>query len=859
MIGQAIGQWFSQQGWQPFKFQEAVWDHMRAARSGLLHASTGSGKTLATWLGALWRCDVIDGLQPGHLRVLWVTPMRALAADTATTLTESAAALVPAWRVEMRTSDTKATIRARQGKHLPEVLVTTPESLSLLLASADAYQRLHQVDVVIVDEWHELIASKRGVQVQLALARLCCWQPELVCWGMSATLGNLLEAQQTLTWAFGQVGQLVSDQTIKPIDVDVLLPPRVERFAWAGHLGLSMAPLVVKKIWQANSSLVFVNTRSQAERWYQALLEHDAQLAGVIALHHGSLDPSVRQWVESGLKQGSLRAVVCTSSLDLGVDFLPVEQVLQIGSAKGVARLMQRAGRSGHAPGRVPKLTLVPTHSLEILEGLAACDAVAARKIETRTSLEAPMDVLVQHLVTVALGGGFVPEALLPEIRMAYAYRNISEAAWQWALSFVRGGGQALAAYPDYHRVQPDDQGIWRVQNRQLARRHRMSIGTIVSDGMVQVRYWRKGGAGSRLGQVEESFMARLKAGDCFYFAGRLLEFVRIQDMTAYVKKAVGKRAVVPRWMGGNMPLSTELADAMLNRLDQRDAFESNPVWLAVDPILQTQQRWSALPSRRYLLVEQWHSREGTHWFIYPFAGRQVHLGLASLLAWRLAEQTPRTFTIAVNDYGFELLCAQPLDAHDCLDSHLFESETIEQSILASLNASELSQRRFREIARVAGLVFQGYPGAKKTTRQVQASSALFYEVFRQYDPENALLVQAHQEVLSAELEQGRLLNTLKRIQRIPMKIVDLERPTPFAFPLLVERLRERLTTEQLSERVARLVHDLEMALDDTVDIQNPTLTKSSATRKNPPSKLTSTRTRNASDTASRNARSKRQ
>lgn len=809
-----INQWFSQHDWKPFAFQQRVWQGMQAGRWGLLSASTGSGKTLATWFGALLWCERQEQLQTGNLKILWVTPMRALAKDTADTLAACAAEVMPHWCVQMRTGDTGAAVRARQAKRLPEVLITTPESLCLLLADSQAHNKLRSVQAVIVDEWHELLGSKRGVQLQLAIARLSVWQPDLICWGMSATLGNLDQAQQTLVWPSGKDGLFVSDDHPKQIDIQVLLPETVERFAWAGHLGLSMAPQVAALLWQVQSSLVFVNTRSQAERWYQALLEADPQLAGVLALHHGSLDQSVRQWVEAGLKQGELRAVVCTSGLDLGVDFQPVEQVLQIGSAKGVARLMQRAGRAGHAPGKPARLTLVPTYSLEILEAVAACDAVAQSRLEFRLSPQAPMDVLVQHLVTIGLGGGFEPDALFDEVRCAYAYRDLTREQWSWALEFVSGGGRALAAYPDYHRVQPDDQGIWRVSNRQFARRHRMSIGTIVSDAMMQVRFWRRGGGGGGLGQVEESFVARLKPGDRFHFAGRSLELVRVQDMTAYVRKSEGAAMVMPRWLGGNMALSSELAGAMLDRLDRRVS-DAHPAWVALKPLLELQSAWSALPSAKHLLIEQMSSREGMHLYFYPLAGRQVHLGLASLLAWRMAQLEPRTFAIAVNDYGFELLCPQPFDARQCVSQNIFSTDSLEQDIVSSLNAGELSQRRFREIARIAGLVFQGYPGAHKSTKQVQASSALFYDVFEQYDPANQLLLQARNETLRDEFEHDRLRQTLTRLSQMPIQWHELERPTPFAFPLLVQRLRERLSSEKLSERVARMVRELQRACDD--------------------------------------------
>ncbi len=346
-----------------------------------------------------------------------------------------------------------------------------------------------------------------------------------------------------------------------------------------------MLPQVVAEIDASSSCLVFTNTRAQSEIWYQALLEARPDWAGLIALHHSSLSRDTRDWVEQALKNGQLKAVVCTSSLDLGVDFLPVERVLQIGSAKGVARLMQRAGRSGHAPGRASRVTLVPTHSLELVEAAAAQDAVAQRRIEPRESPHKPLDVLVQHLVSMALGGGFVPEQLFEQVRSAWAYRDLNPAEWAWALAFVRHGGLSLTAYPDYRRVEPDEHGVWRVPDARLARRHRMSIGTIVSDASLQLKFWSKGGGGKTLGSVEEGFIARLRPGDGFLFAGRLLELVRVEDMTAYVRRSQAKKAAVPRWNGGRMPLSSELAAAVVARLSEAAAghFEG-PEMHAVHP-----------------------------------------------------------------------------------------------------------------------------------------------------------------------------------------------------------------------------------------------------------------------------------
>jgi len=820
----AVEGWLAARGWQPFAFQREVWAAMAAGRSGLLHANTGTGKTLAAWLGALQALRV---QAPGPasarsrtppappLAVLWLTPMRALAADTTRALRDALADLEPAWTIGLRSGDSTSAERSAQDRRLPTVLVTTPESLTLQLARADALETLAHVQLVVVDEWHELLGNKRGVQVQLALARLRRRRPGLMCWALSATLGNLDEALATLVGVRPSVDAtpapvLVRGDVAKTIVIDTLLPERAERFSWGGHMGLRMLPQVVQAIEQSGTTLAFTNTRSQAERWYHALLEARPDWAGVLALHHGSLAREVREWVEAGLKSGTLRAVVCTSSLDLGVDFLPVERVLQIGSAKGIARLLQRAGRSGHAPGRPSRVTLVPTHSLELVEAAAARHAAQQGQVEARHTPQEPLDVLVQHLVTVALGGGFTPEALYEEVRTTTAYRDLSPAAWQWCLDFVRQGGPSLAAYPDYQRVAPDADGTWRVPDARLARRHRVNIGTIVSDASINVAYQ----TGGNLGSVEESFIARMKPGDAFLFGGRLLELVRVHQMTAYVKRAPAGRGAVPRWNGGRMPLSNTLADAVLRELDAADhgAFDS-PEMQCVRPLLEIQRRWSALPTPHTLLAETWKSREGWHLFLYPFAGRLVHLGLASLLAWRAARPEQATFSIAVNDYGFELLSAREIAWNERLPELLATPAApnpLLAEVLASLNATEMSRRRFREIARIAGLIFQSHPGERQSNRQLQASASLFFDVFRKYDPGNLLLTQAERELLRQELDVDQLAAALRRMQGQQLAAVTLARPSPLAFPLLVERFREKLTNESLADRIARMVADLE-------------------------------------------------
>ena len=819
----SIDAWLAAQGWRSFPFQRQVWDEIARGRSGLLHSSTGSGKTLAIWLGALATLrDAIGGEARSHggkavappLTVLWITPMRALAADTLRALTGPMAAFCPGWTIGLRSGDTSAAQRAAQDRRLPTVLVTTPESLSLLLSRADARDQLGQARLAVVDEWHELMGNKRGVQTQLALARLRRFRAErdapLMTWGLSATLGNLDEALRTLLGTAGTAdAALVRGETDKTLVIDTLLPATAERFAWAGHMGLRMLPQVVEAIEASASCLVFTNMRSQAERWYRALLEARPDWAGVLALHHGSLDREVREWVELGLKEGRVKAAVCTSSLDLGVDFLPVDRVLQIGSAKGVARLVQRAGRSGHAPGRPSRITLVPTHSLELVEAAAARAAVRAGRIEARHSPREPLDVLVQHLVTVALGGGFEPDALLAEVRGTVAYEELGEANWRWALDFVRQGGASLTAYPDYHRVVPDEHGVWRVPDARLARRHRVNIGTIVSDASISVQYL----GGGKLGSVEESFIARLRPGDAFMFSGRLLELVRVEQMTALVRRATAGRAALPRWNGGRMPLSSTLADAVLRELAEADAgrFDS-PEMACVRPLIDIQRRWSGVPAPDVLVAETLKSREGWHLFLYPFAGRQVHLGLAGLIAWRAAQPETGTFSIALNDYGIELLSAKPIDWAARLPGLLTVPplETLLHEVLASLNATELARRRFREIARIAGLIFQSHPGERRSNRQLQASATLFFEVFQQHDPGNLLLAQAERELLTQELDVRRLAEALGRMATQTLQVHALRKPTPLAFPLMVERFREKLSNESLGDRIARMVSELE-------------------------------------------------
>jgi ATP-dependent Lhr-like helicase len=803
-------EWFTSHGWQAFDFQREVWNAYLAGESGLIHAATGTGKTLAAWWGPLLEyLHEYSRTKTVPLRVLWITPLRALAADTAEALIAPVEDLGIRWSIETRTGDTTGAVRSRQSRRLPSALVTTPESLSLLLSRERASEQFADLKVVVVDEWHELMGTKRGVQTQLALARLRGICPQLRTWGLSATIGNLEEARTALLGRRPTRSRIIRGEEPKSVIVDSLIPPVIERFPWAGHLGTQMVAQVVDAIEEGETSIVFTNTRSQTEIWYQAILETRPDWAGSIALHHGSLDRKRREWVEEGLRTARLKCVVATSSLDLGVDFSPVDRVLQIGSPKGIARLLQRAGRSGHRPGAQSRVTCVPTHTLELIEVAAARDGMESGAIESRYPVTRPLDVLAQHLVTIAAGEGFIPSEMLHEVRQTESFGDLPDDEWEWVLGFISNGGAALEGYPEYSKVVPGGDGVWRVEDRTIARRHRMSIGTIVSDAHIAVQYLR----GSRLGTVEESFIARLTPGDRFVFAGTPLEFVRVRDMVAWVRRAPNVTGAIPRWMGSRLPLSGELAAALRARLGEAAAgFFRGPEMEALRPILEVQRKWSRIPGPHEFLIERVKTREGFHLYFFPFEGRLVHEGLAALFAWRISRIKPITFSMSSNDYGFELLSPDEAPIQDAIAEGLLEPANLVDDIPASLNATEMAKRQFREIARVAGLVFPGFPHSGKSARQLQASSGLFFDVFMRYDSGNKLLSQAHREVLERQLERTRLGHTLQRISQAEAVITSPPRTPPLAFPLLVDRTRDRVSSEKLADRIRRMQRTLERA-----------------------------------------------
>lgn len=812
--------WFTQRGWSPLPFQQTMWRHYLAGESGLLHTPTGSGKTLAMFGGPLLQGLMDLPTRAGELptvpkaakrarkpvpvmRVLWITPLRALAADTARALREPLAGLGLDWQVGLRTGDASARDKRLAKEGRVDVLVTTPESLALLLSYPDTMSHLRQLRCIVVDEWHELLGNKRGVLLQLNLQRLRDALPALQVWGLSATLGNLQQARQVLL-PDQPDAPLVGGARPRPVQVETLLPPQGERFPWAGHLGLGQLQRVQQKLFAVGTSLLFTNTRAQAELWHQALSAVWPETTDTLALHHGSLDPALRRAVEQGLREGRLRCVVATSSLDLGVDFPAVDQVLQIGSPKGIARLVQRAGRARHRPGESGHIVCVPTHALEVAEYAAARSALANGVIEARRPLLLCLDVLAQHCVSCALGGGFHAGTLLAQVRRTHAFAALDEVHWQGVLDFIVQGGQALAQYPDFHKVVRDDDGVYRVHDRRVALRHRLSIGTISSDSSVQVQYLR----GGRLGAVEEQFIGRLRPGDRFQFSGRLLELVRLEQLTAYVRLARGGDGVVPRWQGGRLPLSEALGE-QIEALLAAPPHAPEMRWLS--PLLQLQDRVSALPGPQRLLVEVVRRREGQFVFVHPFAGRQVHEGMAALMALRWTRQRANTVSYAATDHGFVLAPAVPVVADADMLRQALQPDGLLEDLHASLNLGELARRQFRDIARISGLLIPALPGrTPRSLRQLQASAGLLYDVLREHDPGHILLGLAEREVLTAQLDVATLQHTLQHCQA---RTLDLHHPAtlgPLSFPLWAERLRGQVSNEDWKTRVRRAAEQLE-------------------------------------------------
>ena len=800
--------WFKGRGWKPFPFQVQLLEAYLNGYSGILNAPTGSGKSFAMWVPVLIESLSLPKEKKPGLKVLWITPVRALAADLNGALQSAADDLNSGWKVAARTGDTSQKDRKKHKTHPPQCLIITPESIHVLLAQKEYAILFGQLNIVVVDEWHELLGTKRGVQVELALSRLKALRPELKIWGISATIGNLEQAMEVLLGATGPSIKsiLIQSDIVKKVEVEAILPDEVEKYPWAGHLGIRLLPKILPIIMGGKTTLLFTNTRSQCEIWYQRLLEAAPELAGIIALHHGSLSQEIRSWVEEALHTERLKVVVCTSSLDLGVDFRPVETIIQVGSPKGVARFLQRAGRSGHQPGAVSKIYFVPAHSLELIEAAALRTAINENKIESRVPVVRAFDVLIQYLVTLAVSDGFEEQIILKEILGTHAFNSISMDEWRHVLEFITSGGPSLQAYTEYSKVVVEN-GWYKVTDKRLALRHRLSIGTIVSDAMLQVKYLK----GGSIGVIEEFFIARLKPGDAFSFGGRNLEMLHLRDMHVVVRNTKNKKTIVPQWMGGRMNLSSMLSDMIRHKLTEVIENTSQDIELkTLAPLFKKQQENSILPTENQFLIESFSTREGAHLFFYTFEGRYVNEGLAALVAHRLSKFKPASFSIAMTDYGFELLSDSFLPIEEALEENIFSEDHLFADIQAGLNATEMARRKFRNIAAISGLTFTGYPGKAVKNRHLQASSRLFFDVFREHEPNHLLLQQAMDEVMFDQLDEVRLRAALKRINGQEIMVVHPGKPTPFSFPILVEQFREKLSGEKLEDRVKRMITQLE-------------------------------------------------
>ncbi len=845
-----IENWLAEKGQRPFNFQEEAWQLILNGESGLVNAPTGCGKTFSVFLGSL--IDFINHHPDDYktkknigLQLLWITPLRALAKDIGRAMKEVIEELGMTWKVGIRNGDTDTAERARQKKQMPEILLITPESLHLLLAQKGYPEIFNSLKIIAVDEWHELLGSKRGVQVELAISRIVgslesgvqihkkatfdsrlkAKDYRLSVWGISATIGNLDEAKEVLLSPLKKEGIIIKADLQKQIEIESIIPDEIEKYPWAGHLGIKLAHKIIPIIQQSRTTLIFINTRGMSETWYQSLLTVCPELAGSIALHHSSIDRELRSWIEDNLHSGNLKAVVCTASLDLGVDFRPVETVIQVGSPKGVARFLQRAGRSGHSPDAVSKIYFLPTHSLELMEAAALKAAIRGNLVESRPPMLLCYDVLLQYLNTIAISDGFSPDTVYEELISTYCYRELTKDEWQRILYFITEGGDALKEYDDFKKVEIED-GIYKIKSRKVAMRHRMHIGTIVSDSMMKVKFM----SGGYVGVIEEYFISRLEPGDVFTLAGRNLEFVLIKDMTAFVRISKSKKSIVPSWAGGRMPLSANLGKMLREQLafaswqlaDSFTAEDPNyqssdkgqsliaPELKVLKPVFELQNKLSHVPKENELLIEQIETKDGFHLFVYPFEGRLVHEAMAAILAYRISRLHPITFSFAMNDYGFELLSDQPIPVDDSNVYELFSPDDLLNDIQRSVNSTEMAKRKFRDVAVIGGLIFQGMPGEKKKARHLQSSASLLFKVFCEYDPKNLLLRQSYQEVMDQQMEEVRLRDMLERIQQSRIIITFPNQLTPFCFPIKVDSMREDLSSEKLEDRVRKMQQQLE-------------------------------------------------
>ena len=803
--------WFAGRGWVVRAHQAALAATVQAGQDALLIAPTGGGKTLGGFLASLIALSQREpGARRPSLHTLYVSPLKALAVDVERNLNVPITEMGLDLRVETRTGDTPAAKRQRQRRDPPDILLTTPEQLGLFLASDQARAFLTDLKCVVIDEIHALAGTKRGDLLSLCLATLAVWAPQCRFIGLSATV-KAPETLQDWLGVRGQPARLIEADGGVTAKVDLLVSR--ERIPWSGHSGRFAVGEVYDRIRQARLSLVFVNTRAQAELLFQELWRaNEDGLA--IALHHGSLAREQRRRVEAAMAAGQLKAVVCTSTLDLGIDWGDVDLVIQMGAPKGAARLVQRIGRANHRMDEASRALLVPTNRFEVLECRAAEAAVAAGEIDGDPPREGALDVLAQHVMGRACGEGFQLEALFEEVRQAAPYRALDWETYERVVDLVATGGYALKTYDRFRRIVRRRDGVWVNRTRQDAQQHRMNIGAIVEARQLSVRLAQFVGGdkagqttgravfrpGRRLGDIEEGFVSTLSPGDTFLFAGEVLRLLGIEDMDALVHRATGtENPAIPSYNGGKFPLSTFLADRVRQMIHDRDQWVTLP-----DPVrewFEIQRLRSEIPAADELLVETFARGQRHYLVCYPFEGRLAHQTLGMLLTRRLERLGARPLGFVASEYALAVWAMTPLGHLDMAD--LLHPDLLGDDLEAWLDESVLMKRHFAHCALISGLIARHLPGDRKTARQVTFSTDLIYDVLRSHEPDHILLRAARQDAATGFLDIRRLSDMLMRIRgRLVHR--DLLRISPFAVPVMLEVGREPVHGASVEEAILR-------------------------------------------------------
>jgi len=770
--------WFARRGWAPRPHQLAMVDAAQAGDGALLIAPTGGGKTLAGFLPSL--IDLAAHPRPG-LHTLYVSPLKALATDIARNLLTPIEEMGLPVTVETRTGDTPANRRARQKEAPPNLLLTTPESLALLLSQATAATWFAGLRTVVIDEVHALAGTKRGDQLALCLARLSTLAPSARHVGLSATAAPrqaLLEGGGA-----GATPRLIEEPQGAPPVLSILLPD--DRLPWSGHMGLNSASAILARIAGAGMTIVFVNTRAQGELLFQALWKINADTLP-IALHHGSLDIGQRRKVEAAMAEGRLRAVVATSSLDLGIDWGGVDQVIQVGAPKGTSRLLQRVGRANHRMDESSNAILVPANRFELLECEAAIEGVEAGEQDGETPRPGGLDVLAQHLLLMASGAPFHPDAMLAEVRRAQPYAGLSQKDFDDTLGFVEDGGYALAAYDRYRKLFRDSEGLVQVMGERVARQARMNLGTIVEAPLLKVRL--AGRVGGALGEVEEGFVNMMTPGDTFMFAGRLLRYVRLRETTVEVAEGGKGEPMVPAYAGSKYPLTTNLAARVRAMLHDPSTWSHYPEqvrdWLGMQTIR------SGLPGPDDLMVETF-PRNG-RWFLvaYCFEGRNAHQTLGMLLTRRMERFGYSPLGFVATDYVIAVWSAHEPDEVPAL----FEQDMLGDDLEAWMAESSMLRRTFRNVAVISGLIDRNMPGKERSRRQVTVNTDLIYDVLRRHQPDHVLLRATRNDAAGGLTDLGRLSAMLGRVAG-KVRHLRLSRVSPLAVPVLLDIGRETVRT----------------------------------------------------------------